>query len=89
MHKNDANLLNGLAWFTATSDLYLDEALQAARRAIEIEPDSFEILDTLAEVHFRRGEVREAIDAGRRALELDPGSDYLREQLERFEAGAR
>ncbi len=82
--SRDANLLNGLAWYTALAGMHLDEALTAAKLAAEIEPENFEILDTLAEVHFRRGEVAEAIAAGERALALDPESSYLKEQLARF-----
>ena len=84
--SRDASLLNGLAWSTALASVHLDEALRAAELAAEIEPKSHEILDTLAEVHFRRGEVAAAIEAGERALALDPGSTYLKEQLARFRA---
>jgi uncharacterized Ntn-hydrolase superfamily protein len=83
---DDANLLNSLAWHTALAEIHLDEALAAAERAVELEPENFEILDTLAEVHFRRGEIREAVAVGERALALDPESNYLREQLARFRA---
>jgi len=79
-----ASTLNALAWSVATHDLFLDEALAAARRAVDMEPKSAEILDTLAEVHFRRGEIDEAIRTGERALAADPESRYLEEQLQRF-----
>jgi uncharacterized Ntn-hydrolase superfamily protein len=84
--SQDANLLNGLAWFTALANVYLDQSLEAAKRAAELEPKSFEILDTLAEVHFRRGEMAEAVSVAERALALDPKSAYLKEQLARFRA---
>jgi uncharacterized Ntn-hydrolase superfamily protein len=83
----DAGLLNGLAWTTALAGVNLDQSLAAATLAAEIEPRNPEILDTLAEVHFRRGEVDQAITAGERALALDPNSTYLQEQLVRFRAG--
>lgn len=84
--SSDASLLNALAWFTGTAGIYLDQALAAARRAAELEPGSAEILDTLAEVHFRRGEIAAAIADGERALALDPSSSYFKEQLARFRA---
>ncbi len=87
-HTKDAGLLNGLAWNTALANTHLDQALVAAKRAAKLEPKSFEILDTLAEVHFRRGEINEAIAVERRALALEPGSTYLKEQIARFEAAA-
>jgi predicted Zn-dependent protease len=84
----DASLLNGLAWTTALADVNLDESLTAAMLAVEIEPRNPGILDTLAEVHFRRGEAPAAIAAGERALALDPESTYLKEQLARFRAAS-
>ncbi len=86
--SRDASLLNGLAWFTALAGVHLDEALAAAERAAEVEPKNPEILDTLAEVHFRRGETAAAIAAGERALALDPESTYYKEQLARFRAAS-
>lgn len=85
----DANLLNGLAWFTALANVYLDQALEAAKRAVDLEPKNFEIIDTLAEVHFRRGELAEAVAAAERALKLDPKSTYLKDQVARFRAAMR
>jgi uncharacterized Ntn-hydrolase superfamily protein len=81
----DAASLNGLAWMTATRDLFLPEALQAAERADELEPNSAEVLDTLAEVYWRMGEFDEAVRVGRRALDVSPGDAYLQSQLEKFE----
>ncbi len=85
----DAGMLNSLAWFTATHNIYLAQALTAAKRAVEIEPENSNIFDTLAEVHFRLGQTAEAIEVGRRALELSPDDGYLKEQLAKFESAAR
>jgi tetratricopeptide (TPR) repeat protein len=83
----DANLLNSLAWFCATGDIFLEDALTAVERAVELEPEAAYILDTLAEVQFRLGMIAEAVAAGEKALALDPESEYYKEQLERFRAG--
>ncbi len=85
----DAGLLNGLAWSCAVNDIHLADALKAAERASAIEPKSTDILDTLAEVHFRMGNAKRAIEVGRRAFTLDPANPYLKAQLARFEAGGR
>jgi len=82
----DADYLNNLAWFCATGDVFLEEALEAARRAVSLEPESANIIDTLAEVYFRMGNVEEAVRTIRRAIELDPESAYYKEQLKRFES---
>ena len=83
----DASLLNGLAWSCAENDLYLPDALKAAERAAAIEPKSTDILDTLAEVHFRMGNTSKALEVERRALALDPKNPYLSGQVERFQRG--
>jgi uncharacterized Ntn-hydrolase superfamily protein len=80
-----AGALNALAWYCATADMYLEESLEAARRAVELEPENSGILDTLAEVYFRLGRVDEALSTIDRALAIDPEDDYLKSQRERFE----
>jgi len=87
--ERDASLLNGLAWSCATHDIFLADALRAAERAAEIEPRNIDILDTLAEVHFRMGNAKKAIEVESRAATLDPKSAYLKEQIERFRAGRK
>lgn len=83
----DADYLNNLAWFCATSDVFLGEALEAAKRAVAIEPQAPHILDTLAEVYFRSGMIGEAIETIQAAIKLDPESSYYKEQLARFKKG--
>lgn len=87
--ERDASLLNGLAWSCAEHDLHLPDALRAAERAAALEPRSTDILDTLAEVHFRMGNTARAIDVETRAAAIDPKSVYLRDQIARFKAGKR
>jgi uncharacterized Ntn-hydrolase superfamily protein len=84
--SEDADYLNNLAWFCATGDVFLEEALEAARRAVALQPEAAYIIDTLAEVQFRLGHTEHAIRAIQRAIEIDPESTYYREQLERFES---
>lgn len=80
----DAGMLNALAWFSAINDVFLEEALVAAQRAVALEPENGNILDTQAEVHFRLGQVQEAVAVAAKALELSPNDAYLKEQLARF-----
>ena len=87
--EKDASLLNGLAWSCATHDIYLSDALRAAERAAQIEPRNIDILDTLAEVHFRAGNAAKAIEVESRAATLDPKSTYLKDQIERFRTGQK
>ncbi|MGD9140217.1 MAG: DUF1028 domain-containing protein [bacterium] len=82
----DAGSLNSLAWFCAINNIYLEEALAAAKQAVELSPDEGYIIDTLAEAYFRNGMVEEAIATIKRAIEIDQEDNYYREQLERFES---
>ncbi|MGE5176120.1 MAG: DUF1028 domain-containing protein [Hyphomicrobiales bacterium] len=87
--ENDPSTLNGLAWTCATNDVHLDDALDAAKRAVALEPKNTGILDTLAEVWFRRGDAAKAIEVESGALALAPDDAYLKGQLARFRAGAK
>lgn len=84
---NDASTLNGLAWVCATNNVHLPEALTAAERASALEPKSAEILDTLAETHYRMGAKEKAIEVETKALALNPNDEYLKQQLARFQSG--
>ncbi|HKQ18366.1 MAG TPA: DUF1028 domain-containing protein [Candidatus Eisenbacteria bacterium] len=87
--ENDPSNLNGLAWTCAINGVFLPEALEAAERAVALEPKNTGILDTLAEVHFRMGNAAKAAEVGAKALDLEPNDNYLKAQLARFRAGAK
>lgn len=78
---------NTEAWLSACCRRELDTALAQARQAVELEPDTAGYYDTLAEVHFQRGEKDLALAAQKKAIALDPKKVYYRKQLKRMEAG--
>jgi uncharacterized Ntn-hydrolase superfamily protein len=82
--ERDPSVLNGLAWACATNDIFLPQALQAAERAVSADRRNVDILDTLAEVHFRMGNSVKAIEVESRAATIDPKSQYLKDQIQRF-----
>jgi tetratricopeptide (TPR) repeat protein len=84
-YPRSATLHNNLAWLSARCGRRLQDALEHARQAVALEPDSAAYLDTLAEVQFRLGDRQAAVRASRRAVQLRPGDETLRRQLERFE----
>ena len=88
-NERDASVLNGLAWSCAINDIYLEDAVRAAQRASEIEPRNIDILDTLAEAHFRSGHATKAIEVESRAATLDPKSQYLKDQIQRFRGAGK
>ena len=84
-HPRCASHHNSLAWTLARCRRDLNKAIEHARRAAELAPDNCAILDTLAEVHFQRGEKDDAIRAIGTCIELEPGVERHKLALERFE----
>ena len=82
---DSAMLHNNLAWLAARCGRRLDDALRHAQRAVELDPTAAH-LDTLAEVHFRRGDRERAVEYSEQAVALDPRNQTLRSQLDRFRA---
>jgi tetratricopeptide (TPR) repeat protein len=78
---------NDLAWMCACCGRELDEALKAAEICAALRPEDDQVLDTLAEVHFRRGERDDAIAVEKRALALKQ-NPYLARQLMRMQSYA-
>jgi tetratricopeptide (TPR) repeat protein len=80
---------NNLAWLCARCDRQLDVALNHVQRALELVPQAPSYLDTLGEVHFRRGEFSDAIRCAKECIALEPENEFFQQQLKRFEqAGA-
>jgi predicted Zn-dependent protease len=78
---------NSAAWLSACCRRNLDAALAHATKAVELTPDTTAYLDTLAEVHFQRGDKDRAIGVQKKVIDLDPNRHYFRKQLRRLEAG--
>jgi len=76
---------NNAAWLAARSQRKLDEALALATKAIELSPDEAAYHDTLAEVHFQRGDRDAAVVAARKALELSGANQLFTARLKHFE----
>jgi membrane associated rhomboid family serine protease len=84
-----AEYLNDEAWRIAISAKpsanALDVALRMSERAVrETARTAPEVLDTLAELHFLRGDAAKAIAIGEEAAALAPNEPYYREQIRRF-----
>jgi hypothetical protein len=88
-HPRGAWLHNNLAWLSAACRRNLDSALEHARKAVELEPENAGYLDTLAEVHFQRGEQEKAVELMKQCIARDGKNVYFQKQLKRFEAGDR
>jgi tetratricopeptide (TPR) repeat protein len=83
-HPGAALCHNRRAWFAVLCGRRLDEALANAREATRIAPNNARYLDTLAEIHFARGDRDKAAEVMRRCIHLDPDNERYRDQLRRF-----
>lgn len=88
-NPRNANMFNSLAWSLAERSHALDAALKYAKLAVKLGPDNPDILDTLAEVHFRRGEYMKALVIERPLAARNPENADLKKQLAKFEKAAR
>ncbi len=89
--QEDAEQLNGFAWWCFENDLNLDEAQEMALKGVELaetDGQKANILDTAAEICNALGNCDEALVHIKRALELDPDREYFQDQLARFEKTA-
>lgn len=85
VNPENPRVLNAFAWFSAENEMKLENALEAAKKAVEISENSPQIIDTLAEVYFRMGKNKEAIETIQVAINADPEESYYKEQLEKFQ----
>jgi len=80
--------LNEFAWWCYERRIGLEEAEALARKAVDLaDPGSAQanILDTVAQIAYLRGDAAEAARLMQRAIEADPQNDYFKEQLQRFQ----
>jgi tetratricopeptide (TPR) repeat protein len=62
----------------------LDDALKHSQKAVELEPKAAGYLDTLAEIHFRKGNREKAVELMKKCIEFEPANSYFKKQLVRF-----
>jgi thioredoxin-related protein len=94
-HPDDVNVMNYFAWGAAEKGILLDQAEEMATRAVaaaQAPTERASIMDTRAEVLFKRNRVQEAVEQEREAMQmLDPVKDKklytsLSAQKAKFEA---
>ncbi len=86
---DDVSSLNKLAWWCFENNVALGEGEKLARKGVELAAEDGEkanVLDTLAEVLYLKGDTQGAVEAITQAIELDPENEYWKKQLEKFSA---
>jgi hypothetical protein len=86
--REDANMLNNLAWWCFENEINLEEADELARKGVELaEPgqQKANILDTLAEICNVKGDCGDAVEFARLAVAEAPDNEYFQKQVDRFE----
>lgn len=97
MNEKDVETLNMIAWSivdpeSKLKDRNLELATRLAQKAVEIsEGKSADVLDTMARVHFTKGEVDKAIDVQTKAVEQAKGrmKAQLEKTLEEYKAAKK
>lgn len=84
LYPESDNTRNTAAWFAARAMRKLDAAERHARKALATSPCQSAYLDTMAEIHFARGEREKALEWSRIAVNFTPEDVMLRRQQERF-----
>jgi tetratricopeptide (TPR) repeat protein len=86
-YARSAYFHNEMAWLCTRCGYEADAALAHAQRAVELRPRSTACLDTLAEVHFHRGERAKAVALMQQCEALQPREPRHRKRREEFEKG--
>ncbi|MCM8527997.1 MAG: hypothetical protein NE327_15855 [Lentisphaeraceae bacterium] len=82
----NSTAMNDWAWSAALCDRKLDEAEKKARKAVELDSENANLWDTLAEVLFRKGQVKDAVKMQQKACDLTDPQRYstFRAKLSKF-----
>jgi tetratricopeptide (TPR) repeat protein len=72
LKPNDPDVLNYLGYSLIDKGLKLDEAVKMVEKAVELEPDSGFIIDSLGWAYFRLGRIEDATNELERAIAIMP-----------------
>lgn len=87
-YPNSPAARHALAQLSAHSQRKLDDGLKYAKAAVAFDPGSPQYRETLAEVHFRRGDRDEALKLMQKLADEQPRNAVYRRQLMRYRTAA-
>jgi len=79
--RNDPMALNDIGYLLADADKLTAEALPLLQRAVELEPQSGIIIDSLGWAHYRLGDMQRAADLLEQASDLAPDNAEIEYHL--------
>ncbi|MCP4724757.1 MAG: tetratricopeptide repeat protein [bacterium] len=83
---DDPGRLSTYAGYYQEKGIYLESALTAAKRAVEIKPDDARALDTLGMVYWKLKQYDKALEAAEKALEIYPENKNFRKRIDDIKA---
>ena len=81
LSPDQAQVLNYLGYSFLELNENLDEALKLIERAVEVQPDSGAITDSLAWAYFRMGRYEDAVEPMERAATMEPVDPVVTDHL--------
>lgn len=81
----EANDYNQYAWLVGNTEGDLAKAQQLCEKALEMSPDNAAYYDTLARVHYARGDLENAVKYQALAHEAEPHSGLIAKQYKLFQ----
>jgi|GEM_PF-1389855 len=81
LDPDDPSVLNFLAYSWVERGLNLDRGFEMLNRAVELQPDSGAIIDSLGWAYYQLGQYQEALPHLERAFQLNPWSWEIAEHL--------
>jgi tetratricopeptide (TPR) repeat protein len=89
LDPKNTNAMNNIAFVESSSNdprlKNMQEALAFAEQAVKLEPSNANFIDTLADIHFKRGDKDEALRLLRQAIQIDPDEPLYKAKLDRLE----
>ena len=76
LDPGNPSLMSDLAWFLIDSDINVDEGLDLIQKALEIEPDNWNYLDTYGWGLYKQGKYEDALKVLTDAWPLKPRYDH-------------
>lgn len=68
----------------ALRKMYPEETLEAAKRAHQLSLEDPNIMDTLVEAYYAKGDYKMAVYWEEKALEKEPDNEFFKKQLKKF-----